>query len=72
VLADEPTGALDSATGESVMRLLRRVCENGAAGVMVTHEAQMASWADRVVFLRDGHLVDQTVKPAGPESLLVS
>jgi len=42
------------------------------AGVVVTHEAQLASWADRVVFLRDGHVVDQTVAPPGPESLLAT
>jgi putative ABC transport system ATP-binding protein len=36
----------------------------------VTHDAQLASWADRVVFLRDGRAVDQTVRPPGPESLL--
>ena len=70
LLADEPTGALDSVNGEAVMRLLRGACERGIAGVMVTHEAQMASWADRVVFLRDGRLVDQTSAAAGPESLL--
>jgi putative ABC transport system ATP-binding protein len=40
------------------------------AGVVVTHDAQLASWADRVVFLRDGRIVDQTSPPAGPESLL--
>jgi putative ABC transport system ATP-binding protein len=72
LLADEPTGALDSVNSESVMRLLRDITRRGAAAVVVTHEAQLASWADRVVFLRDGRLVDQTVKPAGPESLLAS
>jgi putative ABC transport system ATP-binding protein len=36
----------------------------------VTHDAQLASWADRIVFLRDGRVVDQTTPPAGPESLL--
>jgi putative ABC transport system ATP-binding protein len=70
LLTDEPTGALDSANGEAVMRLLRAACKRGVAGVVVTHEAQLASWADRVVFLRDGHVVDQTATPAGPESLL--
>jgi putative ABC transport system ATP-binding protein len=70
LLADEPTGALDSVNSESVMRLLRDECRAGAAGVVVTHEAHLASWADRVVFLRDGHLVDQTGGAAGPESLL--
>jgi len=70
LLADEPTGALDSINGETVMRLLRAATERGIAGVVVTHEAQLASWADRVVFIRDGQIVDQTVPPPGPESLL--
>jgi putative ABC transport system ATP-binding protein len=60
ILADEPTGALDSETGESILRLLRARCDAGAAGVLVTHEARHAAWADRVVFLRDGVLVDET------------
>jgi len=72
LLADEPTGALDSVNGEGVMRLLRAATHRGVAGVVVTHEAQLASWADRVVFLRDGHVVDQTVAPPGPESLLAA
>ena len=71
LLADEPTGALDSANGEEVMRLLRKAMERGVAGIIVTHDAQLASWADRVVFLRDGRVVDETAAPAGPESLLV-
>jgi putative ABC transport system ATP-binding protein len=71
LLADEPTGALDSHTGEAVMRLLRSACRKGAAAVLVTHDAQLASWADRVMFVRDGTVVDQTAPPAGPESLLV-
>ena len=62
VLADEPTGALDSETGESVLALLRSRCDAGAAGVLVTHEPRFAAWADRVVFLRDGAVVDQTVR----------
>jgi putative ABC transport system ATP-binding protein len=72
LLADEPTGALDSVNGEAVMRLLRAAAHRGVAGVVVTHEAHLASWADRVVFLRDGHVVDQTVAPPGPESLLAA
>ncbi|MCL4263601.1 MAG: ABC transporter ATP-binding protein [Anaerolineae bacterium] len=63
LLADEPTGALDSVNGEAVMRLLRTACQRGVAGVVVTHDAQLASWADRVVFLRDGRVVDQTSSP---------
>lgn len=70
LLADEPTGALDSVNGEAVMRMLRAACQRGVAGIVVTHDAQLASWADRIVFLRDGHIVDQTRRPAGPESLL--
>ena len=71
ILADEPTGALDSETGEEVLRLLRARCDAGAAGVLVTHEARHAAWADRVVFLRDGVVVDVTgADPA--ESLLES
>lgn len=56
ILADEPTGALDSATGEEVLRLLRARCDMGAAGLLVTHDARHAAWADRVVYLRDGRL----------------
>ncbi len=72
LLADEPSGALDSVTAEEVMRLLREACKRGVAVVMVTHDAQLASWADRVVFLRDGRVVDQTAPSPGPESLLTS
>ena len=72
LLADEPTGALDSVNGEGVMRLLRAATHRGVAGVVVTHEAQLASWADRVVFLRDGQVVDQTAAPPGPESILAA
>ena len=60
LLADEPTGALDSETGESVLRPIRARCDAGAAGVLVTHEPRHASWADRVVFLRDGARIDET------------
>ena len=70
VLADEPTGALDSVNGENIMRLLRRACDEGAASVMVTHDAQLAAWADRVLFLRDGRAVDATAPRVGPESIL--
>jgi putative ABC transport system ATP-binding protein len=70
ILADEPTGALDSVNGEAVMRLVRAACRQGVAGVVVTHDAQLASWADQVVFLRDGRVIDQTAPLPGPESLL--
>ena len=62
VLADEPSGALDSVNAEAVMRLVHEACKNaGMAAVVVTHDAQLASWADRVVFLRDGRV---THRPA--------
>ena len=61
VLADEPTGALDTHTGDLVLRLLRDRCDAGAAGLLVTHDARLAAWADRVVFLRDGRVVDTAV-----------
>jgi putative ABC transport system ATP-binding protein len=70
MLADEPSGALDSVNGEEVMRLLHEACQRGVSVVVVTHDAQLASWADRVLFLRDGRVVDQTKPALGPESLL--
>ncbi len=72
VLADEPTGALDSQTGESVLRMLRARIDAGAAGMLVTHEARHAAWADRVVFLRDGVVVDTSGPLAEAEELLES
>ena len=71
ILADEPTGALDTETGEDILRLLRSRCDAGAAGVLVTHEARHAAWADRVVFLRDGVVVDES-GPAPVDLLLDS
>ena len=71
LLADEPSGALDWGNAEAVMRLMREACKNGGvAAVVVIHDAQLASWADRVVFLRDGRVTGQTVPAPGPESLL--
>ena len=57
VLADEPTGALDTVSGDAVIELLARQCERGCAVVLVTHEPRFAAYADRVVHLRDGHVV---------------
>jgi putative ABC transport system ATP-binding protein len=70
LLADEPTGALDALTGESVMGLLRQRCQAGCAVVLATHNVRHAAWADRVVFLDDGRLAGETGPPAGPECLL--
>lgn len=54
LLADEPTGALDTSTGEGVLRVLRSRIDAGAAGILVTHEPRFAAWADRTVMMRDG------------------
>ena len=56
LLADEPTGALDTATSEEVMKVLRSRIDAGAAGLLVTHEPRFAAWADSVVMMRDGVL----------------
>lgn len=68
LLADEPTGALDEATGESILRLLRDRCELGASALMVTHEPAFAAWADRVVRLRDGQIEEISVRTGVPSS----
>ena len=68
LLADEPTGALDSMAGESVMRLLRSHCDGGGTAILVTHDASHAAWADRVVFLRDGRVVDEARPAPGPDA----
>jgi putative ABC transport system ATP-binding protein len=72
LLADEPTGALDSHTGEAVLKVLRRRIDRGAAGLIVTHDARHAAWADRIVFLRDGHVTDTTASELSAETLLAS
>lgn len=69
LLADEPTGALDSDTGRAILELLRDRADNGAAVVMVTHEARFAAWADRTVYLRDGRISGET-GPSALDSLL--
>ena len=61
LLADEPSGALDSANGESVMRLIQNACKRGMAAVVVTHDAQLALWADRVVAIKDGQIAAQPI-----------
>ncbi|MCL2467344.1 MAG: ABC transporter ATP-binding protein [Micrococcales bacterium] len=60
LLADEPTGALDSVTGTEIVQVLRSRADHGAAVLLVTHEPRFAAWADRTVFLRDGRVVDTT------------
>lgn len=70
ILADEPTGALDSITGDEVLSVLRSRTDEGAAVMLVTHEARHAAWADRVIFLRDGRIVDESATQNDPAALL--
>ncbi|MEV5496821.1 ABC transporter ATP-binding protein [Nonomuraea fuscirosea] len=58
LLADEPTGALDTATGDEILQLLRTRADAGAAVLLVTHEPRYAAWADRVIYLRDGRIAE--------------
>jgi putative ABC transport system ATP-binding protein len=70
LLADEPSGALDSVNAEAVMRLMHDACKNGGmAAVVVTHDAQLATWADRSVFLRDGEVTDQRAAAASRQAM---
>jgi len=70
LLADEPSGALDSANGEIVMQIIRAACRQGVAAVVVTHDAQLASWADRVVRVRDGRVVGDAEPQADPRPVI--
>jgi putative ABC transport system ATP-binding protein len=66
ILADEPTGALDTITGDLVIELLAELAAAGTSIVLVTHEPRFATWADRVVFMRDGRIVDESAPAAAP------
>ncbi len=59
LLADEPSGALDSVNGEAVMDLIGAACDRGVAALVVTHDAHLAARANRIVSIKDGHLVSQ-------------
>jgi putative ABC transport system ATP-binding protein len=70
VFADEPTGALDSKSGAELLGFLRKaVSELGQTVVMVTHDPTAASYADRVIFLADGHIVDEMHSATADEVL---
>lgn len=68
VLADEPTGNLDSVSAEEIMALLKELRTEGQSIVMVTHDARMAGYADRIVFLKDGRVVDEEVLRVADQS----
>jgi putative ABC transport system ATP-binding protein len=63
ILADEPTGALDSQTSEDIMRLLTDLNAQGMTVVLVTHEADIAAWARRKMVFRDGVMVEDVMQP---------
>ena len=72
LLADEPTGNLDSATGEEILRLLRRLCdESGQTVIMVTHDHRVATYADRVAFLQDGRNVEEARLERGRDARMI-
>jgi len=72
ILADEPTGNLDSATGEEVLRLLRRLCDqDGRTVIVVTHDPRVAAYADRVAFLRDGRIVEEARLERGRDTRMI-
>ena len=72
ILADEPTGNLDSATGEEILRLLRRLCdESGQTVIVVTHDPRVAAYADRVAFLRDGRIVEEARLERGRDARMI-
>jgi len=64
ILADEPTGALDTATSEDIMKLLTDLNEQGMTVVLVTHEPDIATWARRKLVFRDGVMVEDSLSPA--------
>ncbi len=70
ILADEPTGALDTATGKRVMALVQDLNAEGLTAVVVTHDAEIAGYARRLVRLRDGRIVDEDVS-ARPSNQLI-
>jgi putative ABC transport system ATP-binding protein len=70
VFADEPTGALDSTASAELLRFLRRSVDDlGRTVVMVTHEPSAAAFADRVLFLQDGAIVDEVFAPTADSVL---
>jgi ABC-type lipoprotein export system ATPase subunit len=70
ILADEPTGALDSKTSDDVMHLLAELHAQGMTVVLVTHEVDIAAWAQRVLVFRDGQVLED--RPQTPRTLEVS
>lgn len=73
LFADEPTSALDGENGQIVIRLLRRAAtEHGAAVICVTHDPRLEAWADRVIKIEDGVIVDDQRRSPNPDAVLAS
>lgn len=72
LLADEPSGALDSTNAEAVMAMIRDACARGIGAVVVTHDGHLASLADQVVLLRDGHIVEHRDNSSAARALAAS
>jgi putative ABC transport system ATP-binding protein len=69
LFADEPTSALDGENGQVVIRLLRRAAtEHGAAVICVTHDPRLEAWADRVIHIEDGRIIDDQRRTPNPEA----
>ncbi|PXF28839.1 macrolide ABC transporter ATP-binding protein [Pokkaliibacter plantistimulans] len=64
ILADEPTGALDSRSGEDVMALLQQLSADGHTVILITHDRQVAEHADRIIEIRDGHILSDSLRHA--------
>jgi len=62
IIADEPTGSLDTATSEEIMQLFQSLHKRGKTIVMVTHEEEVAAYAQRVIRMRDGKVIDHGVQ----------
>ncbi|QBX37314.1 ABC transporter ATP-binding protein [Brevundimonas sp. S30B] len=73
LFADEPTSALDGENGQVVIRLLRRAAtEHGAAVICVTHDPRLEAWADRVIHIEDGVIIDDQRRIPNPDAVLAS
>jgi len=73
LFADEPTSALDGENGQVVIRLLRRAAtEHGAAVICVTHDPRLEAWADRVIHIEDGVIIDDQRRTPNPDAILAS